>query len=99
MSKTKIKKPEIITNVSNQWKVNTPGLFKEIVENNSQCWIFVQPLNIFQSILKQVAERAIELNDPKLNSLMLRLALYDTANPSSKDFDPEFINEYINKHG
>ena len=33
--------------------------------------------NIFENLLGQVSVRAIELNDPILNVLMLRLNLYD----------------------
>lgn len=35
------------------------------------------PLNIFKGILAEVAQRATQLNDPKLNVLMLKLNLYE----------------------
>ena len=38
------------------------------------CW------NIFKNLLAQVAERATELNDPVLNTLMIRLNLYEIPN-------------------
>lgn len=37
------------------------------------------PLNLFQGLLAQVTRRATELNDPKMNILMLRLGLYEVA--------------------
>jgi len=38
------------------------------------CW------NVFRNLLAQVAERATELNDPVLNTLMIRLNLYEIPN-------------------
>lgn len=59
-----------------QFDVDTPRFLKEACENSrggvyGVCW------NIFKSLLAQVAERAIELNDPVLNALMIRLNLYE----------------------
>jgi len=46
------------------------------------------PLNIFQNLLGQVAQRAIEINDKELNKLMIRLALYD-------DVHSHEVREYL----
>ena len=59
--------------------VNTPQFLKEACENTKGgmygvCW------NIFKNLLAQVAERATELNDPVLNTLMIRLNLYEIPN-------------------
>lgn len=59
--------------------VNTPQFLKEACENSiggmyAVCW------NVFRSLLAQVAERATELNDPVLNTLMIRLNLYEIPN-------------------
>lgn len=59
--------------------VNTPQFIKEACENARDgmygiCW------NIFRNLLAQVAERATELNDPILNTLMIRLNLYEIPN-------------------
>lgn len=59
--------------------VNTPQFLKEACENSrggmyGACW------NIFKNLLAQVAERATELNDPVLNTLMIRLNLYEIPN-------------------
>ena len=59
--------------------VNTPQFLKEACENSEKgmyavCW------NVFRNLLAQVAERATELNDPVLNTLMIRLNLYEIPN-------------------
>ena len=59
--------------------VDTPRFIKEACENSTNgmygiCW------NIFRGLLCQVAERATELNDPVLNTLMIRLNLYELPN-------------------
>ena len=66
------------TNEYFKCKVDTPSLLKEISNNNSTAILKIF-INILQSILGQVAKRAIELNDKELNKLMIRLALYDGA--------------------
>jgi hypothetical protein len=60
-----------------EWRVNTPGLLAEMVQGNPAGWALVQPVNILRNILSEVAARAIELDDPALHILMLRLSLYD----------------------
>lgn len=60
-----------------EWRVQTHTLLKEVLEANPSMWIMTKPLNIFRMLLVEVAERAAELNDPKLNILMLRLAMYE----------------------
>jgi hypothetical protein len=62
------------------WKVHVPNLLREIL-NNPTTAVLAQPLNIFGNLLAQVASRAIEMDDPALNILMLRLTLYDQADP------------------
>lgn len=70
-----------VFNIGNNlsFDVNTPQFLKEACENANGgmyavCW------NIFKSLLAQVAERATELNDPVLNTLMIRLNLYEIPN-------------------
>ena len=77
-----------------RWKVNTPQLLKEILCNNEMAILF-QPINIYKDLLLELAERAIELNDPKLNALMCRMALYEVSNPYSKEYDAEITNMVI----
>ncbi len=78
------------------WRVNTPQLLKEILENN-ETKILSKPLQIFANILFEVGERAAELNDDKLNALMCRLAIYEISDPYNEAYDSEIVNEIIVK--
>ncbi len=73
------------------WRCHTPRLFEEMLINPGMT-VFVQPLQIFKGILVQVAQRAIELDDDKLNLLMLRLTLYDCSDPQLENYDPDAIS-------
>ena len=77
-----------------EWKVHTPNLLKEIL-SNSQTEILKIPINIFGRLLFQVGERAKEINDLKLNRLMIRLTIYAQADPESKDYDPELCEKIL----
>jgi hypothetical protein len=77
-----------------EWRVNTPGLLSEI-SLNPQCAIMRIPLRIFANLLSEVGERAAELNDPRLNALMCRLAIYSVADPNSPDYDREQTEEIL----
>lgn len=78
------------------WRVNTPQLLQEILTNHRMA-ILSKPLTIFGNLLAEVGERAAELNDPKLNALMCRLAIYEIADPYNKNYDEALTNEVINK--
>lgn len=67
------------------WKCALPSLFEEILLNPGT-QILKIPLNLTLSILLEVANRAIQLNDPILNELMCDLDLYETPTKSSKEF-------------
>jgi len=77
-----------------EWKVATYDLFKEILINKD-CAVLRIPLNVLLSLLRQVAQRAIELDDPQLNGLMLRLGLYSISNPSDPEFNPELVEKCL----
>ena len=77
-----------------EWKVATYSLFKEII-SNSQTAALKIPLNILLVLLKQVGQRAIELDDPQMNALMLRLGLYSISNPDDPEFNPELVEKYL----
>ena len=79
-----------------QWKVHTPGLLKDILTNN-QTQVLQIPLQIFASLLAEVATRASELGDPQMNALMCRLALYEISDPYSKEYDAELTKSIIKK--
>lgn len=61
-----------------EWSVNTPELLNDIIPNMRQSEsISPSIIRIFGSLLAQVAARATELHDAKLDVLMLRLNLYE----------------------
>jgi hypothetical protein len=73
---------------SGAWRLHTPAFLKEITEMKVDgIGVMSKPIQIFADILGQVAQRALELNDPQLNALMCRLTLYEESDPYSKDFD------------
>lgn len=76
-----------------QFSVNTIGLLTEIVDSglDRRMGVLKTPINQFRHLLVQVAQRATELNDPKLNVLMLRLWLYE-ASPEDM---PKLIDEQL----
>jgi hypothetical protein len=76
------------------WRVNTPGLLNELMGNNGMA-ILHKPLCIFGRLLAEVGERAAQLNDPQLNALMCRLAIYAIADPNSPDYDQQKANEIM----
>ena len=80
-----------------QWKVHTPRLLEEVLEN-PQCAIMHIPINIFANLLHEVGERAVELDDPQLNALMLRLTLYEAADPYLPNHDAVAVAAYIKEH-
>ena len=96
----KVNQKEVCTLIDNTdsnelyWKVNTGQLIKEILSNN-ETGVLSVPLTIFSRILAEVGARASELNDPKLNALMCRLAIYDVADPYSENYDNELVNSII----
>ena len=68
--------------------MNTPDLLKDIIPNmGASESISPSIITIFGSLLAEVAKRATELHDPKLDSLMLRLNLYECegANGDAKN--------------
>jgi hypothetical protein len=79
-----------------KWRVNTPQLLKEVLMNQGSD-ILNKPIQIFASLLEGVADRASELNDPKLNALMCRLALYAESDPYNSEYNEKKTNEVINQ--
>lgn len=68
-----------------EWSVNTPDLLKDIIPNVRQTEsISPSIITIFGSLLAQVAKRATELHDTKLDSLMLRMNLYECDGKSAE---------------
>jgi len=79
-----------------QWKIHLPRLLSETIPGNTMDGsggVLRQPLNILIGIMRELTERAIKINDPELNIIMCRLALYEESDPFSDNYDPEIINK------
>ena len=61
-----------------QFDCNLPGLLEEVL-NNPTCAILKIPINITRSMLADLAQLAIEIDDDRLHVMMLRLNLYDMS--------------------
>ena len=66
------------------WKVDLPRLLKEISEC-SKSTPYPVTFTILTRVLGILTERAIEINDPALNIIMLRLGLYEGAHDKNVD--------------
>lgn len=78
-----------------EWKVNTGGLLKEIIQYNPTMAILARPIQIFGIILSEVGECAARINDPELNKLMARLAIYAETDPYSEFYSKEITEKLL----
>lgn len=58
------------------WKVDLPKFLKEISECSTNV-PYAASFRILVQVLKVLVERAIEINDPALNIIMMNLGLYE----------------------
>ena len=58
------------------WKVDFPSFLKEIAEC-SKSIPYAKTFKILAHVLNILTERAIEINDPALNIIMMNLGLYE----------------------
>lgn len=81
-----------------EWKMNTGSFLKEVFDNYpGQGGVLAVPANILRTLLAQVAARAAELNDPVMNALMCRMALYGESDPYDKEnYNPEMVIKVLN---
>ena len=66
------------------WKVDLPRLLKDISEC-SKSTHYPVTFTILTRVLGILTERAIEINDPALNIIMLNLGLYEGAHDKNVD--------------
>jgi len=81
------------------WRCNTPGLLKESLENmdaSSRNGVLQKPFTILMHLLAELAETAIEVDDPRINCMMLRLGLYEHGIPNHPEFKK--AQEYLDKY-
>lgn len=66
------------------WKVDLPRLLEEIAEC-SKSIPYAKTFKILAQVLNVLTERAIEIDDPALNIIMLRLGLCEEAHDKNVD--------------
>ena len=71
------------------WKVDLPKFLKEISECSTNV-PYAASFLILAQVLRVLTERAIEINDPALNIIILNLGLYEGAHS-------ENVNEVISQ--
>jgi len=76
-------------NESLYFNIDLPQLIIEIGNNVPQASVFRQPLKVLQAKLAAIASRAIELDDPELNILMLECKLYDVCHDDIQKYISE----------
>lgn len=91
-----VNKPKYRDNIEPQdmWKVDTQRLLQEVLSNNGTS-ILVRPLQILGRLLFDVGEIASRINDPELNKLMIRLTIYECADPASPNYDRELCERVM----
>ena len=74
----KIKSKNVQNYVMNDmvWKVDLPSFLKEIAKCSKSIH-YAKTFNILAHVLNVLTERAIEINDPALNIIMMNLGLYE----------------------
>lgn len=82
----KIKSKNVQNYVMNDmvWKFDLPSFLKEIAEC-SKSTPYPKTFTILVRVLGILTERAIEIDDPALNIIMLRLGLYEGAHDKNVD--------------
>lgn len=76
MKKIKSKKVQNYVMDDMVWKVDMPRLLKEVAEC-SKSTPYPVTFTILARVLEMLTERAIEINDPALNIIMMNLGLYE----------------------
>ena len=66
------------------WKVDLPKFLKETSECSTNV-PYAASFRILAQVLNVLTERAIEINDPVLNIIMLNLGLYEGAHDENVD--------------
>lgn len=97
MSKVKKITANWIEDGTTVWRCNTPALLKEILNNNPTMWMLAVPMKILGDMLFELGTVASRINDPELNAMMCRLAIYEEADPYSATYDSELVENTIKK--
>jgi hypothetical protein len=85
-------------NPHTEFKIHAPQFLKELFDLNPKLGgVLFVPANVFRLYLAQIAERASQLNDPKLNAIMVQMSLYEVADPQSPEYDAKVAADLIEK--
>lgn len=79
------------------WRVHTKGFLERVLELTNTTNVMVIPAHIFDDLLRRLAKRCSELDDPILNGFMCRLALYAIADPESDEYDSRKAEEIMRR--
>lgn len=60
------------------WRIHVPNLLNEIFCNPGT-GMLTKPIQILGNILHELAELAVEIDDPRLHLMMIDLALYEVG--------------------
>lgn len=74
-------------------RIDTRDLLSRVVQELPSGASLYRSTQLFYDLLRSVAARCSEIDDPQLNHLMLSLTLYTSSDPSSPDYDPERVEE------
>lgn len=82
-----------------QWRCHTNNLLKLAMEtcDPKQTDILKHPFQILKNLLVELGERASELDDPILNSLMCRMTIYAVADPEDPEYNDEIVDKILKK--
>ena len=94
----KIKSKKVKDYVMNDmvWKIDLPAYLKEIAEN-SRNTPYPVTFTILTSILEILAVRAIEIDDPALNIIMMNLGLYEGVHDKNAGENIAKLRKLIDK--
>jgi len=76
------------------WRIHLSRMLDQLFDTN-EMGVWVRPIQQLAKIMDEIATRASELNDPKMNALMCRLGLYAISNPDDPEYDPEATRTII----
>ena len=74
-----------------------PSLLKETL-NNKGASILHAPIRITLGLLRQLAVLAIEIDDPRLHLMMIRLGLYDFDGPDDRASQKEEMEKLVKEY-
>lgn len=78
------------------WSIDLPKFLKEVKESDPH-GAYQSVWNILVNLLEILTQRAIELDDPALHLIMLKLGLYDSAHSEEINNIVQTLREKVRK--